>query len=176
VIYPKDAAMLILKCGIGPGSRVVEAGTGSGYFTALLAYYVRPSGVVFTYEIRGEFIEIARRNLELAGLLDYVVIKNKDIREGIDERCVDAVVLDMADPWLVVGHAYDALRSGGALACLLPTINQVERTFHEAEKVGFTMLEVEEILVRSYKVKAGETRPSFRMVGHTGFLLFARKP
>lgn len=176
VIYPKDAAMIIVKCGVGPGSRVVEAGTGSGYLTALLAYFVRPSGMVYSYEMRKEFIDVARENLALAGLLNYVVIKHKDVKESIDERSVDAVILDMADPWLAVRNAYQALRSGGMLACFLPTINQVERVVAEAAREGFVMLETVELLLRDYKVKAGETRPNFRMIGHTGYIVFARKP
>lgn len=176
VIYPKDAALIILRCCIGPGSRVVEAGTGSGYLTALLAYLVRPNGMVYTYEVRSDFAKTARENLTAAGLLDYVVIKERDVREGIEEKEVDAVILDMADPWLVVGHAYRALRSGGVFACFLPTINQVERAVMEATNSGFTMVETVELLLRSYKVKRGETRPEVRMVGHTGYMVFARKP
>lgn len=176
VIYPKDAAMIILKCNIGPGSRVVEAGTGSGYLTALLAYYVRPNGVVYTYEIRKEFVETAMKNLEYAGLREYVIVREKDIRDGIEEKEVDAVILDLADPWLVLEHAYCALRSGGALACFLPTINQVEKVVEEATKRGFVMIETIELILRNYKVKSGETRPETRIIGHTGYLVFARKP
>ena len=176
VVYPKDAAMMILKCNIGPGSRVVEAGTGSGYLTALLAYYVRPDGVVYTYEVRREFVETAIKNLEYAGLREYVVFRERDVRNGIEEKEVDAVILDLADPWLVLEHAYCALRSGGALACFLPTINQVEKVVEEAAQKGFEMIEAIELILRSYKVKSGETRPETRMIGHTGYLVFARKP
>lgn len=176
VIYPKDAALIILKCGVGPGSRVVEAGTGSGCLTALLAYFVRPNGVVYTYEVRSDFAEVARKNLSAAGLLDYVIIKERDVKEGIEERDVDSVILDMADPWHVVGHAYQALRCGGVLACFVPTINQVEKVAAEAAAHGFTMIEAVELLIRSYKVKPGETRPEIRMIGHTGYIVFARKP
>jgi len=176
VIYPKDAALIILKAGIGPGSRVVEAGTGSGFLTAILAHAVRPSGTVYTYEIRREFLELAKTNVAALGVDSYVVFKNKDVREGIDEREVDAVVLDMADPWEVVNHAFASLRSGGVLACFVPTVNQLERTVEKARGVGFVMVEAEELLLRKYKVLRGETRPEMRMVGHTGYLIFARKP
>lgn len=175
VIYPKDAALIALKAGVGPGSRVVEAGTGSGYLTAVLAYLVRPDGVVYTYEVRREFLEVARRNLESIGLERYVVFKEADVREGIEERGVDAVVLDLAEPWAVLCHAFSALRSGGILACFLPTINQVEKTVEEARRIGFIMVEAEELLERRYKVRRGETRPELRMVGHTGYLVFARR-
>lgn len=176
VVYPKDAALLVLKAGIGPGSRVVEAGTGSGFLTAILAYMVRPNGVVYTYETRSEFLELAKANLSTIGMDSYVVFKNKDVREGIDELNVDAVVLDMADPWVVVQHAFTSLRSGGALACFVPTVNQLEKTAEKAREVGFVMIEAIELLLRKYKVVRGETRPEMRMVGHTGYLIFARKP
>ncbi|RLF06505.1 MAG: hypothetical protein DRK00_01465 [Thermoprotei archaeon] len=176
VIYPKDAALIALKAGVGPGSRVVEAGTGSGCLTAVLAYLVRPDGTIYTYEVRREFIEVARRNLRMLGLEEYVVFKEADVKSGIEERDVDAVVLDLAEPWAVLRHAYSSLRSGGVLACFLPTINQVERTVEEARRIGFVMIEAEEVLERKYKVRRGETRPELRMVGHTGYLVFARKP
>lgn len=176
VIYEKDAATIVLKAGVGPGSRVVEAGTGSGVLTAILAFFVRPSGVVYTYEVRREFLEVARNNTSMIGLQDFVVFKEKDVREGIDEQGVDAVILDMPDPWEVLEHARESLRSSGALACFLPTVNQIERTVEGARAAGFVMVEVEELLARRYKVKRGETRPDMRMVGHTGYLIFARKP
>jgi tRNA (adenine57-N1/adenine58-N1)-methyltransferase len=176
VIYPKDAALIILKAGIGPGSRVVEAGTGSGFLTAILAYAVRPTGTVYTYEVRSEFLELAKANVAALGVDSFVVFKNKDVREGIDEREVDAVVLDLADPWEVVEHAHASLRSGGVLACFVPTVNQLEKVVESARGAGFVMVEAEELLLRKYKVSRGETRPEMRMVGHTGYLVFARKP
>ncbi|MEM1509058.1 MAG: tRNA (adenine-N1)-methyltransferase [Thermofilaceae archaeon] len=176
VVYPKDAALIALKANIGPGSMVVEAGTGSGYLTAILAHFVYPNGVIYSYEIRREFLNLARRNLKLLGLGDYVILKEKDVREGIDERNVDAVVLDIPDPWNLLNHAYESLKNGGVLACFLPTLNQVEKTVEEARRVGYLMIESEELLERKYKVKPGESRPETRMIGHTGYLIFARKP
>lgn len=176
VIYPKDAALIALKANIGPGSVVVEAGTGSGYLTAILAHFVYPTGVVYSYEIRREFFNVAKRNLELLGLGGCVVLKEKDVREGIDEREVDAVVLDIPDPWNALSNAYESLKNGGVLACFLPTLNQVEKTVEEARRLGYLMIESEELLERRYKVKLGESRPETRMIGHTGYLVFARRP
>ncbi|MDW8003639.1 MAG: tRNA (adenine-N1)-methyltransferase [Thermofilaceae archaeon] len=176
VIYPKDVGLIIFKLGIGPGSRVVEAGTGSGVLTTFLAHFVKPNGKVYTYEIRKDFLETARKNLSLLGLQDLVVLKEGDVRTGIEESDVDAVILDIAEPWKALPHAYAALRSGGILGCFLPTINQVELSVEEARRCGFAMIEAVETLLRKYKVKQGETRPEMRMVGHTGYIVFARKP
>ena len=176
VIYPKDAALIALKLGVGPGFRVLEAGTGSGCLTAVLAYLVRPHGKVYTYDIREDFIDLAKRNLSMTGLDEYVAFNKGDIRKGVKERDLDAAVLDMADPWEALHSVYEALKHGGVLACFLPTINQVEKTVEEAKKVGFILVETVELLERRYKVKRGETRPEMRMVGHTGYLIFARKP
>ena len=176
VVYPKDMGLIILLADIGPGSRVVEAGTGSGFLTAVLANFVRPDGKVFTYELRQEFQEIAMKNLSSIGLNRYVVFKLKDVRKGIDEKEVDAVVLDMPDPWNVAEAAYSSLRSGGRVVCFLPTINQVEKTYDALRRKGFIMVEAREILERCYKVKRGETRPEMFMVGHTGYILSATKP
>ncbi|MEN3061204.1 MAG: methyltransferase domain-containing protein, partial [Candidatus Methanosuratincola petrocarbonis] len=107
IIYPKDIALITLLANVRPGSRVVECGTGSGSLTSYLATHVQPGGMVYTYEMREEFQRIARKNLERMGLTKNVEMKLKDISEGIDEREVDAVVLDMATPWQVVDLAHN---------------------------------------------------------------------
>jgi len=175
IIYPKDMALIILYGNIQPGCRVVEAGTGVGALTTALASYVRPNGVVYSYEVRSEFIEVARRNLERAGVLDYVELKNKDIALGIDEVDVDAVILDMATPWLVVPHAYRALKGGGSFISFSPTIDQVVKTVEELRVNGFACIETLECLVRKMRVEKGKTRPETLMTGHTGYITFARK-
>lgn len=174
VIYPKDMAIMIFRLGLRPGMKVVEAGTGSGALTCALAFFVKP-GTVYSYEINPSFQEVAKKNLERAGLLDYVVLKLKDITQGIDEEAVDAVVLDMATPWLVVPHAYKALKGGGHFASFSPTINQVEKTVLELRKYGFVDIKVYEILLREIKVEEGAVRPEMFMIGHTGYITFARK-
>jgi len=174
VIYPKDMALMIFKLGLRPGMRVVEAGTGSGALTCALAFFVKP-GKVYSYDINPSFQEVARKNLERAGLLDYVVLKVKDVTQGIDEDDVDAVVLDMATPWLVVPHAFKALKGGGHFASFSPTINQVEKTVLELRKHGFVDIKVYESLLREIKVEEGAVRPETLMIGHTGYMTFARK-
>ncbi|MEM1989770.1 MAG: tRNA (adenine-N1)-methyltransferase [Candidatus Bathyarchaeia archaeon] len=175
IIYPKDIALIILFGNIQPGSRVVEAGTGTGALTTALASYVRPSGRVYSYEIRSEFIEIARRNLERAGVLEYVELKNKDITLGIDESDIDAVVLDMPTPWLIVPHAHRVLKGGGSFISFSPTIDQTIKTVEELKMNNFVGIETVECLVRRIRVERGKTRPETLMTGHTGYIVFARK-
>ncbi|MCS7386155.1 MAG: tRNA (adenine-N1)-methyltransferase [archaeon GB-1867-005] len=175
IIYPKDIALIIIYTGIGPGWKVVEAGTGSGALTSALAYYVKPNGKVYSYDIREEALEVARKNLEKAGLLDSVELKLKDVTQGIDERNVDAVVLDLATPWLVVPHAYEALADWGVFASYSPTIDQVVKTVEALKNEGFIAIECLECLVRRIKAVPGETRPETLMIGHTGYIVIARK-
>jgi tRNA (adenine57-N1/adenine58-N1)-methyltransferase len=175
IIYPKDMGFILLNTGVVPGSRVVEAGTGSGALTSILANYVKPSGKVYSYENREEFLKIARKNLEKTGVLDYVELKSKDILEGIEEERVDAVILDMATPWLAVKLAYDALIAGGHFASYSPTIEQVQKTVKELENQNFIDLTTLECIVRYINVEEGKTRPETRMIGHTGYMTFALK-
>ncbi len=175
ILYYKDIALIILRLGIGAGSRVVEGGTGSGALASALAFFVKPTGKVYSYEVRSDVLEVARKNLARVGLLDYVELKNKDLTEGIEEKEVDAVVLDLASPWDVVPHAYEALKGGGGLASFSPTINQVEKTVEALRREGFVDIEAIECLLRKLKVEVGATRPHTFMVGHTGYLVFARK-
>jgi tRNA (adenine57-N1/adenine58-N1)-methyltransferase len=176
IIYPKDSALIVIQCGISPGSVVVEAGTGSGSLTSMLANYVRPSGRIYSYEIRREFLETAKKNLELAGVSEWVEIKNADITQGIAEKDVDAVVLDLATPWLVVRLAWDALKGGGVLSSYSPTIEQTQKTVKEASKDDlFGDIQTFECFIRKILVREGKTRPETFMVGHTGYMTFARK-
>ena len=175
ISYPKDISLIVMFSGIGPGSRVVEAGTGTGALTNALAHYVKPTGRVYTYEVRPEFRERAIKNLERAKVSDYVESKNKDITEGIDEKDVDAVILDMATPWLVVPHAYTALKGSGGLVSFSPTIDQVVKVVEALTEHGFVGVETVETLMRFMQVERGKTRPQTVMTGHTGYLTFARK-
>lgn len=175
ITYPKDIALMIMFSGIGPGCRVVEAGTGAGALTTALAHYVKPKGRVYTYEIREKFQRIAEKNLTRAGVIDFVELKNKDVTAGIDERRVDAVILDLAVPWLVVPHAYSALKSSGTIVSFSPTIDQVVKTVETLGDHGFRRVETVECLLRHMQVMRGKTRPHTLMTGHSGYMTHGYK-
>lgn len=175
IIFPKDAAYIVQRLNLYPGRRVIEAGTGSGGLTLALARAVMPSGRVYSYEQRAKMSALAARNLERFGLLDYVELKVRDVAEGFDEREVDALFLDLREPWRYLAEARTALKGGGFFGSLVPTTNQVSELLAELEARGFADLEVEELLLRTYKPIAARLRPADRMVAHTGYLIFARK-
>lgn len=175
IIYPKEIGYILLKMNIIPGSRVVEAGTGSGGLTLALSRFVRPNGRIYTYEEREDMIEMARKNLEKVGALDVVEMKHRDIRDGFDERGIDALFLDVREPWMFLTQAHAALKSGGFFGSLVPTTNQLNEILQEMERLGnWADIEVVEILMRHYKPNADRLRPEDRMIAHTGYLLFAR--
>lgn len=175
IVYPKDAGLMLLLTGIGPGSKVVEAGTGSGALTSILGYHVAPNGHVFSYEVRDDFAKEAQKNLEKAGLTEVITIQQRDILGGITETEVNAVVLDMAVPWDVVPLAYNALEGGGVLVSFSPTIEQTQRTVDALYESHFTEIMTRELIEREILVRPGKTRPATRMIGHTGYVTSARK-
>ena len=174
IVYPKDAGYLLMKMRIVPGCRVVEAGTGSGGLTLVFAQTVRPTGCVYSYEVRPEMQQLARRNLERLGLAQFVEFKLRDIAEGFDERDADALFLDVPNPWNYLAQVHETLIGGGFLGCILPTANQVIRLLNALQDLDFGVVEVEELLLRQYKVVPARLRPMDRMVAHTGYLVFAR--
>lgn len=175
IMYPKDIALIVMFSGISSGSRVVEAGTGTGALTTALAHYVKPEGRVHSYEIREDFLETAQKNLTRAGLIDFVELKNKDVTVGIDEMDVDAIILDLATPWLVVPHAYAALKPCGTMISFSPTIDQVVKMVEALKENAFVDVRTVECLMREMRVERGKTRPQTLMTGHTGYITFARK-
>jgi tRNA (adenine57-N1/adenine58-N1)-methyltransferase len=173
VIYPKDLGAILLAADIGPGHRVFEAGVGSG---ALSMAVLRAGASIVGYDLRQDFADRAKANVEaaLGGGVDYR-IEIRDATEGIDERDVDRVLLDLPEPWLVVPHAAKALRPGGILLSYLPTINQTAQVRETLAAEGFGLAETVEILRRSWHIEARSVRPDHRMVAHTGFLTTARR-
>jgi tRNA (adenine57-N1/adenine58-N1)-methyltransferase len=174
IVYPKESGYILMKMGIAPGCRVVEAGTGSGGLALVFAQAVSPTGRVYSYEARPEMQQLAHKNLEQIGLSDFVEFKLRDICEGFDERDVDALFLDLPTPWAYLAQAHAALAGGGFFGCILPTTNQVSRLIGALEQSDFGLIEVEELLLRSYKAVPARLRPMDRMVAHTGYLIFAR--
>lgn len=175
ILYPKDIGFILVTSGIGPGKKVIEAGTGSGSMTVASAYMVGREGRVITYEIREDLQRVARKNVERLGLADRVEFKLRDIAEGFDETDGDAFFLDVANPWDFVRHVRAALKPGGFLCSLVPTTNQVQELLHSLRREHFAFVEVCEIMLRYYKPEPSRLRPTDRMVAHTGYLIFGRK-
>lgn len=175
IILPKDSAQIIIQCSITPGKTVLEAGIGSGSLTTVLASIVGQNGQIISYDNRQDFIEHAEQNLTTTKLRDRVSIKNRDVTQGIVETNIDAIVLDIPNPWDAIKHASAALKPGGYLCTYSPLISQVERSVQEIKKYPFISLKTIEIIEREMIVGENGTRPSFNMLGHTGYLTFARK-
>jgi tRNA (adenine57-N1/adenine58-N1)-methyltransferase catalytic subunit len=175
IIYPKEIGYIIMRLNVFPGARIIEAGTGSGALTLALSRIVQPNGRIYTYEEREDMSALARKNLDRGGVLDVVEQKLRDIRDGFDERQADALFLDVREPWLFITQAHAALKGGGFFGSLVPTANQLSELLQEMETAGgWADIEVTEIMMRNYKPVAERLRPEDRMIGHTGYLLFAR--
>jgi tRNA (adenine57-N1/adenine58-N1)-methyltransferase len=115
------------------------------------------------------------KNLRQAGLTTYVTTKIKDVTEGIEETDLDAVILDIPTPWAAVEHAWKALKVGGYFCAYSPLISQVEQTVNTIGTCNFIECKTYENIQREMIVSKHGTRPSFEMLGHTGYLTFARK-
>ena len=175
ILYPKDIGYICMKLGVGPNRTVIEAGTGSGSLTVALSWFSGTTGHVHTFEAREEFHKLARRNLEWAGVGENVTMHCQNIENGFgDVQDADALFLDVRTPWDYLHHIPNAVKSGAALAFLVPTVDQVSKLLLGLEQGPFDDVEVCEILIRQWKPIADRLRPEDRMIGHTGFLIFAR--
>ena len=174
VIYPKDIGAILVQADIYPGARVLEAGVGSG---ALSMAMLRAGAEIVGYELREDFATKAKANVasflgEEATARYRVELRN--VYDGIDERDLDRIVLDLPEPWNVVKHAESALRVGGIFFAYVPSIVQVAQLREALDDSAFAMVQTNEILQRGWYVKGAAVRPDHRMVGHTGFLTTAR--
>lgn len=175
VITSKDIALIVHYCDIRCGSKVIEGGAGSGALTIALLSNVGESGSVTTYEIREEFAAIARKNVALAGLSANWTLKMADICSSIDESDIDAIVIDIPNPWDCVESSAAALRMGGSFCAFIPSTNQVESTVRGLDESAFGDIMSFETLQREMVVHDKGIRPSFDMLGHTGYLVIARR-
>lgn len=183
IVYPKDAAQILVEGDIYPGARVVEAGVGTGALTSYLLRAIGKSGQLTSIERRPEFAEIARANIitqrpenfdswRLA-IGDFQDEMPKLVAQG---EAFDRIVLDMLAPWECVSAAAEALRPGGLLVCYVATVTQLSRTVEEIRsRSDFASPESWESMVRGWHVDGLAVRPDHRMIAHTGFLVRARK-
>lgn len=174
ILIQKDIGSVLAHTGLGAGDRVVDAGTGAGAIALNFGNVVGSEGKVYTYEIREDFAEVARKNIENFGITN-IEVKNKDIKEGIDEDNLDLIFLDLPKPFEIFEDIYDSLKVGGWLTVYAPYIDQAEVSYRIAKKLGFYNIDIIEILERGLEVRQQGVRPKTRMVGHSGYLLFARK-
>lgn len=175
IIYPKDLGFIVARTGIQNGSKVLEIGTGSGALTTFLASIVKPSGHVHTYDVNPKYLEIARRNIQKASMNHFVTTHLFDPLQGYGEAPYDAAIVDLGDPWSVVPQVYSALKPSGAFIAICPTMNQLEKSATGLKSNHFIDVDCVEIILRSIEAREGMTRPSMRMIGHTTYLIFARK-
>ncbi len=171
IMTKKDIGYVIANSGINKESTVVDAGAGCGVSAIFLANATKK---VYSYEINQEFYKIAQKNLAELGISN-VELKNKNIYEGIEEKDVDLVFLDLNEPWNALNHAGSSLKSGKFLVSYLPTITQVSELVDKAGNTCFIHEKTVELIEREWHVEGKKVRPKSRMIGHTGFLVFLRK-
>lgn len=184
----KDGAWLIGACGLGAGDQVAEAGSGTGALTVQLAHAVAPEGRVISLDDRPEHLKVARANVARAGFADLVEFHHGDAARGFPVPSSDdeftgyrAIILDLPEPWEVLGSASTTLAIGGWLAVYIPTTSQLDRLIGALDgftpgspRPGWGRPRVVENLQREWQAKSGALRPMTRMLGHTGFCLTVR--
>lgn len=177
IVYPKDLGYIAARTGLQSGQKIVEIGTGSGSLTTFLASIVKPRGRVYTYDVDENFMKVACKNIEKAGVSKYVIMEKLDIKntKKIPQTDVDMVVVDLGDPWTVVSQARKMLKGSGYLVAICPTMNQLEKLAAAFWENDFCDIECTEQIVRTIEAREGKTRHSFRGIGHTTYVAFARK-
>lgn len=177
VIYPKDLGPILIWADLFAGARVVEAGVGAGALSMTLLRAIGATGHLYSYELREDFIELARQNVErYFGPAPNWSIQLGDVASELIETDIDRVLLDLPEPWQVIERAWRALRPGGILLCYLPTVLQVKSLVDALrDDKRFACIETTETLMRYWHLKGMSARPQHRMVAHTGFLTSARR-
>lgn len=178
IIYPKDAAQIIVQADIYPGARVVEAGAGSGALTSYLLRAIGPTGTLGSYEVREEFADNVLRNVhEVAGTdLPGWTLTVGDVRTSVTETEIDRLILDMVDPWSCIPLAAERLTPGGIVCAYVATTTQLSRFVETVrEHGGFTEPRAWETLEREWHLEGLAVRPQHTMNGHTAFLVTARR-
>lgn len=182
IIYPKDAAQILGQADIFPGSTVVEAGVGSGALSLWLLRAIGPGGHLHSFERREEFADVARGNVSafLGATPENWTVTVGDLQNALPATVrpgsVDRIVLDMLAPWECLEECAEALTPGGVIICYIATVTQLSRVAEAIRATGqFTDPDPSETLVRTWHVEGLAVRPDHRMIGHTGFLMTARR-
>ncbi|NKE36822.1 methyltransferase domain-containing protein [Natronococcus sp. JC468] len=173
-MVPRDIGLVIGETGISRGDRVLDAGTGTGVLTALLA---RAGASVVTYERDPEFAEVAKKNMRLGGVAEDVDVRTGDLVESVDElepSSFDVVTLDTGDAPDVVEHVPELLVEGGFLAVYSPFVESTREVVAAAREADLSEIRTRETIQREMQFDDRGSRPSTAPVGHTGYLTLAR--
>ena len=171
VMIEKDIGIILAKTGINKNSKVVDAGGGSGSLCLSLANICKE---ITVYEINAEHYDVVAKNISLFSMKN-IELKQANIYEGISEKKIDLLTLDLPEPWQVIGHAEKALKIGGHIVVYLPNLNQVKMFIDSCRRSSINVIETLELIERKWKIEDRIMRPEFQMLGHTGFLVFCRR-
>jgi len=172
IIPLKDIGKIIAETGMSKKSVVLDAGSGSG---AVCCFAANIAKKVYTYEIRDDFAGIVKKNIDFLGLKN-VVMRKKDIYDGISEKNIDIMILDLPEPWKVIPHALKAVKVGGYIVSYSPTIPQVSDFVEEVRRTkGFVHLKTTETIEREWDIEGRKIRPKSQPIGHSGFMSFVRR-
>jgi len=174
VVLAKDFGAIVANTGLGNGWKVVDAGTGGGWLAMQIANVVGSEGVVTTYEIRPEFAKIAKENFKNFGF-ENIRLKQKDVYKGISEKKLDLITIDLQEPGKTLKHAEKSLAEGGFFVAYCPQITQVIQLVKDLKKTKLHLVKVTETTERTWLIDGRLARPEHHLLGHTAFLVFARK-
>jgi tRNA (adenine57-N1/adenine58-N1)-methyltransferase len=178
VVYPKDIGPILVWGDIGPGMTVLEAGTGSAALTSALVRAVGPEGRIITVERREDHQKQAIKTLtrwfgEVPASLDMRIGEVEDVMGTIE---VDRIVLDLPEPWHAAVVAAETQPGGTGLVAYLPTVPQIQQLVDGMRDSGaWAEIDVFETMHRTWNVKGRSVRPDHQMIGHTGFIVTARR-
>jgi len=177
IVYPKDLGYIVARAGIGSGQKILEIGTGSGSLTSFVASIVKPRGHVYTFDVDENFMKIAEKNINKAGVSKYVTQHNLDLKAAkkMPLEDMDVALIDLGDPWTVIPQVRHMLKGSGSIFAICPTMNQLEKLTITLVENEFTDIESTEHILRTIDAREGKTRHSFQGIGHTTYLCFARK-
>jgi len=173
-INKKDLGTIIFKSGIKNDSKVVEVGIGSGFLTITLLYYLS-NGKLISYDISKKNAENVLEILKRFDMDKRWEYKIRDLNDGIEEKNIDAIFMDVPEPWHSIEKTKDSLKSGGSLLAYLPNITQVKEYVEHIIDMHFEKIEIIEIIERPWKFGKLELRPENVGLLHTSFLVFSRK-
>lgn len=175
IVQPRMGVLIAHYCNIECGDTVVEGGAGSGVLTSVLLDKVGSQGKVYTYEIRKDFLKIARNNLKNLNMNERWEGKIGDVTKDVEECDVDAFIVDIPEPWLALDIADKCLKNGGRFAGYMPSANQLEKTVKEMKDQNYIDIKSFENIEREMEVSDKGIRPSFDLLGHSGYVAVGTK-